>query len=56
MLNKQDIIAQSHSGTGKTATFLIGSLELIDHSLNESSDFEIYGLTTLRRSMRTLRG
>ena len=30
-----DIIAQSQSGTGKTATFAIGSLSTVDTSLNE---------------------
>ena len=34
MLEDRDIIAQSHSGTGKTGTFVIGSLELIDQTIN----------------------
>jgi len=34
MLEDRDIIAQSHSGTGKTGTFVIGTLELIDKSVN----------------------
>lgn len=32
----RDIIAQSQSGTGKTATFVIGLLQQIDESLNET--------------------
>jgi superfamily II DNA/RNA helicase len=34
MLQNRDMIAQSHSGTGKTGTFVIGTLELIDKSIN----------------------
>ena len=34
MLQDRDIIAQSHSGTGKTGTFIIGTLELIDKTLD----------------------
>lgn len=34
MLENRDIIAQSHSGTGKTGTFVIGTLELIDKTIN----------------------
>ena len=34
MLQNRDIIAQSHSGTGKTGTFVIGSLELVDKNIN----------------------
>ena len=30
IMNGRDIIAQSQSGTGKTATFIIGMLEKID--------------------------
>ena len=30
MLEKRDMIAQSHSGTGKTGTFMIGILHQID--------------------------
>lgn len=30
----RDVIAQAHSGTGKTATFGIGALENIDTSIN----------------------
>lgn len=34
MLENRDMIAQSHSGTGKTGTFVIGTLELIDKTIN----------------------
>lgn len=34
IINKQDIIAQAQSGTGKTATFTIGALSHIDLSSN----------------------
>jgi len=34
MLSKRDVIAQAQSGTGKTACFSIGALELIDTSKN----------------------
>ena len=33
MLDKRDLIAQSQSGTGKTGTFLIGSIPLVDVDL-----------------------
>ena len=36
MINGRDIIAQSQSGTGKTATFIIGMLEKIDLTRNET--------------------
>ena len=35
MLEDQDLIAQAQSGTGKTATFLIASLNKIDKNLNK---------------------
>jgi translation initiation factor 4A len=35
MIQQRDVIAQAQSGTGKTATFAIGSLQLIDTSINE---------------------
>ena len=35
MLGKRDLIAQAHSGTGKTATFSIGVLNKIDTKLNK---------------------
>ena len=36
IIDKNDIIIQSQSGSGKTATFIIGALQLIDPLLNES--------------------
>ena len=33
LIDKKDIVAQSQSGTGKTATFLIGALQSIDKEL-----------------------
>lgn len=35
MMGKRDLIAQAQSGTGKTATFTIGSLSKVDLSLNQ---------------------
>ena len=35
IMNGRDVIAQSQSGTGKTASFVIGSLSKVDDSLNE---------------------
>ena len=35
IIEKRDIIAQAQSGTGKTASFLIGSMARVDQSLNE---------------------
>ena len=35
MIQHKDIIAQAQSGTGKTATFAIGTLQLIDTSVND---------------------
>jgi superfamily II DNA/RNA helicase len=35
IIDKQDMVIQSQSGTGKTATFIIGLLHLIDENLNE---------------------
>jgi superfamily II DNA/RNA helicase len=35
MIQGRDIIAQAQSGTGKTATFAIGTLQLIDTSIND---------------------
>ena len=35
MLDKYDLIAQAQSGTGKTATFLIGALQKIDKTLKK---------------------
>ena len=35
MIKQKDVIAQAQSGTGKTATFAIGTLQLIDTSVNE---------------------
>lgn len=34
IINKRDVIAQAQSGTGKTATFAIGALQVIDISNN----------------------
>lgn len=36
LANGQDIIAQSQSGTGKTGTFLIGSIQKVDQSLKKT--------------------
>ena len=36
MLDKRDLIAQAQSGTGKTATFTIGSLMTVDNSLSNA--------------------
>ena len=33
-MSHKDTIAQAQSGTGKTATFSIGVLQVIDNSLN----------------------
>ena len=35
IIRGRDTIAQAQSGTGKTATFAISSLQLIDHDLQE---------------------
>jgi len=35
IVNKKDVIAQAQSGTGKTGTFVISSLQRIDESKNE---------------------
>ena len=35
IIDGHDIVVQSHSGTGKTATFIIGLLERIDSSINQ---------------------
>lgn len=36
LFNKKDIIAQAQSGTGKTACFVIGSLQLINENINKT--------------------
>ena len=36
IIDKKDLIAQAQSGTGKTATFVIGALASIDYSLQEN--------------------
>ena len=36
IINGHDLIAQAQSGTGKTATFSIGALQLIDEKLHET--------------------
>ena len=36
-----DIVVQSHSGTGKTATFLIGLLSRLDHEINSPQSIVI---------------
>ena len=36
IINGKDIVLQSHSGTGKTATFIIGLLQNIDFNLQET--------------------
>ena len=36
IINKNDIIAQAQSGTGKTGAFTISSLELVNEKLNET--------------------
>ena len=35
IIDGKDIVIQSHSGTGKTATFVIGLLQRIDESINK---------------------
>ena len=35
IINGDDIVIQSHSGTGKTATFIIGLLQRIDENINK---------------------
>ena len=35
LIKRKDLIAQAQSGTGKTATFAIGCLELLDTNINE---------------------
>jgi translation initiation factor 4A len=35
IISGTDIVVQSHSGTGKTATFLIGTLQRIDETINK---------------------
>ena len=35
MIQGKDVLAQAQSGTGKTATFAIGTLQLVDTKLNE---------------------
>ena len=39
IIDGKDLIAQAQSGTGKTATFAIGSLSSIDVSLVRNSDY-----------------
>jgi superfamily II DNA/RNA helicase len=36
IIDSHDIVIQSHSGTGKTATFIIGLLQRVDVSLNKT--------------------
>lgn len=36
VISKNDVVAQAQSGTGKTGTFSISSLQLVDLSLNET--------------------
>ena len=36
IIKGRDVIGQAQSGTGKTATFTIGSLQLLDETNNES--------------------
>ena len=36
IIDKKDLIAQAQSGTGKTATFVIGALASIDYTLQEN--------------------
>ena len=36
IINRRDIIAQAQSGTGKTATFTIGALQVIDYANNNT--------------------
>jgi len=35
IIKSRDIIAQAQSGTGKTASFAIGSLQIVDTSLKQ---------------------
>jgi len=35
IIDKRDVVIQSHSGTGKTATFIIGLLQLMDQNIHE---------------------
>ena len=34
IMNKNDVVIQSHSGTGKTATFIIGLLQIVDQTIH----------------------
>lgn len=45
IINGRDVIAQAQSGTGKTGTFSISSLQLVDESVNST---QVLVLTTTR--------
>ena len=45
IINGKDVIAQAQSGTGKTGTFSIASLQLLDETLNST---QVLVLTTTR--------
>ena len=62
VMKKQDLIAQSQSGTGKTATFVIGLLQIVDGNIDDTQgivlsptrelSLQIYGvLNNLSRYM-----
>lgn len=36
IIDGNDIVIQSHSGSGKTATFIIGTLQRVDHNINQT--------------------
>ena len=36
IIDGKDIVIQSHSGTGKTATFIIGLLQRVDPTINQT--------------------
>ena len=48
----RDIVIQSHSGSGKTATFLIGMLQRIDLELNETQCIIIANTHELAKQIR----
>jgi len=57
ILKGRDIIAQAQSGTGKSGTFVISSLELIDETVNETQVIVMSPTRELaRQSLNVIRG